>query len=218
MDSFFKNVKDSENLNNQKEKTFLTINIILVPIAEVGKTSFLLRIFFEGYKEYMENDSHLHATISPDFATLKLNYRDKFINFIIWDTPQVNTHYFYYSSNLFRKAEMIFLFYDSSYKYSLDSIKEILDPIYWYCKSKPIFALIRNKYDKNGKIEISDEEALEFADKKNMLFFHLSLHEKNETGVKELFETILNEYFIRKEKEKNEDEDEFEDEDEDEND
>jgi len=48
MDSFFKNVKDSENLNNQKEKTFLTINIILVSIAEVGKTSFLLRIFFEG--------------------------------------------------------------------------------------------------------------------------------------------------------------------------
>ena len=65
-------------------------------------------------------------------------------------------------------------------------------------------ALIRNKYDNTYRNEISDEEALEFADENNMLFFHLSLHEKNETGVKELFETILNEYFRRKEKEKKE--------------
>ena len=46
--------------------------------------------------------------------------------------------------------------------------------------------------------EVSDEEALEFADKYNMLFFHLSLHEKYETGIKELFETVLNEYIIKK--------------------
>ena len=31
-----------------------------------------------------------------------------------------------------------------------------------------------------------------------MLFFNLSLHEKNETGIKELFEEVLNEYFKRK--------------------
>ena len=34
-----------------------------------------------------------------------------------------------------------------------------------------------------------------------MLFFHLSLHEKNETGIKELFENVLNEYFKRKREE-----------------
>ncbi len=33
-----------------------------------------------------------------------------------------------------------------------------------------------------------------------MLFFHLSLHEKNETAIKELFENVLNEYFKRREK------------------
>ena len=38
-----------------------------------------------------------------------------------------------------------------------------------------------------------------------MLFFHLSLNEKNETGVKELFETVINEYFRRKKTEINED-------------
>ena len=87
---------------------------------------------------------------------------------------------------------------------TLDAIK---DKIYFfndYCIRNAIFALIRNKYDYKCRNEISDEEALEFADKNNMLFFHLSLHEKNETGIKELFETVLNEYFRRKEKEKRE--------------
>ena len=56
------------------------------------------------------------------------------------------------------------------------------------CRFKnKIFVLIRNKYDIT-KEEISDEEAIEFEDSNNMLFFHLSLHEKNETGIKELFE------------------------------
>ena len=37
-----------------------------------------------------------------------------------------------------------------------------------------------------------------------MFFFHLSLHEKNETGAKEIFETILNEILKRIEKLKKE--------------
>ena len=105
---------------------------------------------------------------------------------------------------MFRKADIVFLFYDSSYKNTLDSIEQNLALINRECKRNVIFALIRNKYDKVGKAEISDEEALEFADKNNMMLFHLSLHEKNETGIKELFETVLNEYFRRKEKEKRE--------------
>ena len=67
-----------------------------------------------------------------------------------------------------------------------------------------MITLIRNKYDYKCRNEISDDEPLEFADKKNMPFFHLSLHEKYETGVKQLFETVLNEYFRKKEKEKKE--------------
>ena len=68
-------------------------------------------------------------------------------------------------------------------------------------KRNTIFALIRNKYDIT-KEEISDEEAIEFADSNNMLFFHLSLFEENETGIKELFENVFNEYLKRKKKNK----------------
>ena len=59
-----------------------------------------------------------------------------------------------------------------------------------------ILALIRNEYDRTEKEEISGEETIEFADLNNMLFFHLSLHEKNENFIKELFENVLNESFM----------------------
>ena len=67
-----------------------------------------------------------------------------------------------------------------------------------------IFLLIRNKYDlkinqenndndnDNDNDYVPDEEALEFADKNNIIFTHASSFEKYETGIKELFTLILN--------------------------
>ena len=57
--------------------------------------------------------------------------------------------------------------------------------------------MVRNKYDK--KIDednihndiVSDEEALEFAEENNIIFSHISSVIKNETGIKRLFELIL---------------------------
>ena len=65
--------------------------------------------------------------------------------------------------------------------------------------------LIRSKYDLNIKSEdnfnnfISDEEALEFTEKNNLLFFHISSFEKNESWIKELFSLSLEKY-IKKNK------------------
>ena len=55
--------------------------------------------------------------------------------------------------------------------------------------------MIRNKYDskineKNVNI-ISDEERLEFADQNGLIFRHVSCFEKNENGIIDLFELIL---------------------------
>ena len=182
----------------ENEKKYAVINIVLASDAAVGKTAFIYRLSYENYKDYMENDKHLFATIGCDFIFLKLKYKDINIKFIIWDTEWINSARFYNNSNLFKKADIVFLFYDSSSEFALDAFKDKKNFFKEVCKRNAIFALIRNKYDINRRIEISDEEALEFADENNMLFFHLSLHEKNETGVKELFETVLNEYFKRK--------------------
>ena len=63
--------------------------------------------------------------------------------------------------------------------------------------------MIRNKYDskineKNLNI-VSDEEVLEFADKNNLFFQHISCFEKNENGIINLIELILDKIFDKEE-------------------
>ena len=198
MDSFFKNVKDENYLLNQKNKNMnVRINIVLAADCVVGKTAFILRLQNKNYNNYMKQDNHLSATIGCDYFLLILNHKDIIVEIRIFDTEWLNSWTFNNLFRFFERADIIFLFYDSSFKYSLESIKEKQYFFTQHCKKNIIFALIRNKYDIKEKA-ISDEEALEFADLNNMLFFHLFFHEKNETGIKELFEKVLNEYFKRR--------------------
>ena len=50
---------------------------------------------------------------------------------------------------------------------------------------------------KNGEF-VSDEEALEFTDKNNIFFLHLSNSEKYETGLKNIIYFIINKYVANK--------------------
>ena len=198
MDSFFKYVNNRGFTNNEMNKNnYILINIILAADFAVGKTAFILRLQNQKYKNYMEQDKRLMATMGIDMFILYLNYKNINVKLIIWDTEWLNSPQFFFLSTYFQKADIVFLFYDSSDKSTLESIKKQKNFFDCHCKKNTIFALIRNKYDITEEL-ISDEEAIEFADRNNMLFFHLSLHEKNETGIKELFENVLNEYFKRK--------------------
>ena len=141
------------------------------------------------------------ATIGMDFFSLIFNYKDRNVKLRIFDTTFLNNFCSTGSKQIFKEVDIVFLFYDSSIKYTFETIKNKKNFFDNNFKRNTIFALIRNKYDIT-KEEISDEEAIEFADSNNMLFFHLSLFEKNETGIKELFENVFNEYLKRKKKNK----------------
>ena len=97
--------------------------------------------------------------------------------------------------NVFIKgSHVIIFFYDSMNRQSFEKIKNL------YCSDSIdknfIFFIVRNKYelkrqsDDNSDL-ISDEEVLEFADKNNMIFKHISILEKYETGIDELFNEII---------------------------
>ena len=70
---------------------------------------------------------------------------------------------------------------------------------------KPIIILVRNKYDleinKKSKINdfVSDEEALELADKYNIKFAHVFSIDKYGNGIKELLTLALNLILMNKE-------------------
>ena len=52
----------------------------------------------------------------------------------------------------------------------------------------------------NNENIVSDEEALEYADKQKLFFSHLSNFVKYETGINQIFELILKEYLKREKK------------------
>ena len=97
------------------------------------------------------------------------------------------------------------MFFDSSNKTSFQRAKtvfniakNVLNP------NEAIYVLISAKYDLYPKSKedisdkVSEEEALEFAYKNNMLFAHISLMEKYSKGINELFDKALKEYYKRK--------------------
>ena len=171
MDSVFKNVKDERNNNSLK------LQIVLAADCAVGKTAFISRLYHKNFHDYMERDRCLNATLGFDSYLFILNYKGITVELTIWDTEWLGSIRLFSQREIYERADIVFIFYQSSSRYSFDKIihtKYFFDE---YCKRNTIFALIRNKYDLYRE-EISDEEVLEFADKNNMLFFHLSLHEK----------------------------------------
>ena len=201
MDSFFKNVKEHSYSNNETHKNNNEIiNIVLASECTVGKTAFVLRLKNKNFKNYMKKAQFHSVSIRIDSFSLNFNYKDINVKLKIWDTEWLYSLYSSSFHKFVKKVDIVLLFYDSSMKCTFETFK---NKKYFFdnnFKRNTIFALIRNKYDIN-KEEISDEEAIEFADSNNMLFFHLSLIEKNENGINELFENVLNEYFKRKREE-----------------
>ena len=99
---------------------------------------------------------------------------------------------------LARGAGANLLFYDSFDRKSFLKAIEFYTNLY---KSYPksIYVLIKGKYDlpfnaENNNNIICDEEALEFANKNDIIFTHLSIYEKYENGINELFEKIFLKY------------------------
>ena len=106
-------------------------------------------------------------------------------------------------------GHIFFIFYDSFDRESFEKAKSYIYEIQGQ-SSNPILVLIRTKYDLNldstkNENFVTDEEALEFADEHNILFFHISNFEKYETGIKELLSLTIKEYLKRKEIEEKED-------------
>ena len=93
------------------------------------------------------------------------------------------------------------IFYDAFDRKTFENAKKNIHGIKTKTHNDPLYILIRNKYElglkekNNDDIDIvKDEEALEFAEKNNLYFFHLSFFEKYETGIEQLIKFIINEY------------------------
>ena len=108
---------------------------------------------------------------------------------------------FFLGSRYLPYCKIFLMSYDATNRNSFNNMIKLYQDI----KSridKPIFILVRNKYDlginelSNIKDYVSEEEALEFADKNNIEFVHTSSFEQYGNEIKELFTLILNHILI----------------------
>ena len=188
------------NLDNFNEKEPIYIKILVVGTIFVGKTFFMNRIQYYNKGEVINlqniNKDYI-PTIGRDFGIFHYKNENKLFTVQIWvisgQKRWKDTVYY-----LSRGAGVIILFYNSFNRISFNKAIEF-DTNLYKSDSKPIYALIKAKYDlplteENNNDIVCDEEALEFTDKNDIIFAHLSSFEKYEAGVNELFREIFLKY------------------------
>ena len=180
-------------------KDYIFAKVIMAGEVSSGKTFLMKRIhFYEEKSDFSKLDKNYVPTIGADFALIRLKIYDRLFKIQLWDISgqeRFKNLIYYYAKG----SSPILIFYNSSDRNSFYKAKEIYKNLY-ELNSNSIYALIRSKYDLNCKNEkelnnfVSDEEALEFANQNNIIFFHLSCFEKYETGINELFTLIFSKF------------------------
>ena len=185
-----------EFINGEPKQYFL--KTIIVGKKKIGKSIFAQRLI-NNNKEFFKLDylSYL-STIGANYLMKCIEVNNKIFIFNIFDTSG-DDKYANIRKTFFKEANVILLFYDAFDRNSFEKVKDI-----YYQNKIPncIFALIRSKYELSLKLQnddyVSDEEAMEYADKNNMLFAHISSFEKYDNGIEKLLNFIIIEYLCRK--------------------
>ena len=159
----------------------ISLKILLVGDASVGKTSLFLR--------YIDNhfpDKHM-STVGVEYRIKIYEYRGFRIKLQIWDTAgQERFHAI--TSNYFHNADGILFVYDITEQRSFEGVKN------WIEESEQAGnnfqkLLLGNKSDLKHKKTVSDEQVQEFCKEKNIEWFEISA--KEDINLKEAFNKIV---------------------------
>ena len=190
-----------EFIENLKEYNYL-YKFVIYGKSKTGKTHLANRLkLYNDYSKFIDSKEKIRYTIGIDFTIFCIRYKNKTIKIQLWDTSGAPI-YESIITRYFKGTQAILLCYDAYDRDSFNYIKNKISQIQ-QTNNKAICVLIRNKYDskineKNVNI-VSDEEVLEFADKNNLFFQHISCFEKNENGIINLIELILDKIFDKEE-------------------
>ena len=189
------------NEPEENEKNITTLKVALVGDFSMGKTTFLSRISSKNYLNFLKDKKSIVSTSGGSYRKLYIKIKDRTFSLDIWDTSG-QRRFSSLIKHFYNGAKIILLFYDPFDKSSFKRVDEILFQIKNEDIKNAILGLISNKYEQNLKNVhneniVSDEEALEYADKNKLYFSHLSNFVKYETGINQILELILNEYLKR---------------------
>ena len=131
-------------------------------------------------------------TIGFQFITKNIKVNNKIIKVQIWDCSGDEV-YKDLIRQFYKNTKAFLILYDYNDRNSFEKAKFYIHDVEMNQKDK-LYFLIRIRYELKSKENndfVSDEEALEFAYEKDAYFFHISIFEKYETGIYELFKLLI---------------------------
>ena len=162
------------------------IKMILLGEAGCGKTSIISRYTLDKF------DSNYFTTYSSTFLTKIFEYKGKKYNINIWDT--VGQEKFRSLTKIFIKGTKICLFvYDITNKHSFEELNFWLEQAKQIADKDVVFGMAGNKNDLIGKQQVSDKDAIKFAEDNNIIFGQTSAA-KNKSSVDSLLDKLIIKY------------------------
>ena len=181
------------------EKNAIKIKLSVIGDECTGKSIFLKylnnnKLDKSEYVEYI-------PTSGAAYFLKTLIYKNKIYKFNIWDNAG-NIRFRQLNIIFLRNSKVILIFYNHMNRNSFETAKELISWSKDRCINNPIYVLVCNKYQLNmnekTKNIVRDEEVLEYAEKNDILFSHISIFDKYEDGINELLIKILNKYIQNK--------------------
>ena len=159
----------------------------LIFLGESGtgaKTNLISQLIGNGF-----NESSLTTNI-PSYATKFIQTDFGIISLELWDT--VGQEKFRSLQNIFIKgSHCVILGYDITNKYTFNEIKNYhYDKVKNILSDEPLIYLVANKIDLIGEEQVTEEEAINFANKIGIKYFRVFA--KTRAGIDELLEDITN--------------------------
>ena len=154
--------------------------IVLLGDSSVGKSSIVLRVCKDEYKEFQEN------TIGAAFLTKTLNIDSDIIKFEIWDTAG-QERYHSLTPMYYRGSNAALIVFDITADASFAQAKKWIDELRTTGNEALIF-LVGNKCDLEESRVITKEEAQTYA--RSLSIEYTETSAKMNINITELFENI----------------------------
>ena len=174
-------------MNEGDKKDPNSIKITLIGDSGVGKTCIIFRFISN------EFSANTLTTDGVSYSKKEITYNDKKMQLDIWDTAG-QEQYRSLGKHFYKDSFIVILVYNITIKESFDNLKNIwLEDVVNYGEEYKVLAVVGNKCDLYEQEAVSEQDARQFAEENNALFFIVSA--KDGTNIDLLFESCVNKYF-----------------------
>ena len=157
------------NKNKSSDYQYI-FKLILIGNSGVGKSSILQRYMNKTFEESYK------CTIGVDFLMKSLEVKGKTVKLQLWDTAG-QEKYKSMVSSYYRGANVALVVFDITSRSSFESLPLWIENYYKNGPEQKNIILIGNKKDMADQRQVTQEEAEEFSETNNMIYFETSAKE-----------------------------------------